>query len=78
MKVILKGHDETYAMSDIIKAFMPNEKIEYTDNFPEGDFVYSEVSEQNGEFVYYTKFSYDKKVYENTLAKERVGALFWF
>ena len=56
MKVILKGHDETYAMSDIIKAFMPNEKIEYVENIPDGDFVYSEVTEKNGEFVYYTKF----------------------
>ncbi len=70
MKVILKGHDETYAMSDIIKAFMPNEKIEYAENIPDGDFVYSEVSRDNGEFVYYTKFSYEKKVYENTLLKD--------
>ncbi len=76
MKVILKGHDETYAMSDIIKAFMPNEKIEYTDTIPDGDFVISTVTETNGEFVYYTKFSYDKKIYENTLVKDRYDKTF--
>ena len=62
MKIYLKNNDETYAILDMVRLYIPEEKIEFVYDKPlEEDFISVSVDKKDDMHFYETKISYFKK-----------------
>lgn len=64
MKILLKQNDETYAVRDIIRLFVPFEKFEFVNNSPYDVLVSYSTNETN--HIFYCEY----KNFSHTLIKE--------
>ena len=70
--VILRGHDDRYALCEIISAFIPRVKLNVVEDIPaEGDYVLSELTEKNGACSYKTVIYYKGQKREHTTTGNR-------
>lgn len=70
--VILRGHDDRYALCEIISAFIPRVKLNVVQDVPnEGDYVLSELTEKNGACSYKTVIYYKGQKREHTTVGDR-------
>jgi len=72
MKICLVNHNERYAVCEIAMAYFPRTKFEDADSLPtDGDYIISELKEDNGTYQYITTLSYNGNVRTNIVsAKE--------
>ena len=72
MKICLVNHNERYAVCEIAMAYFSRTKFEDADSLPtDGDYIISELKEDNGTYQYITTLSYNGNVRTNIVsAKE--------
>lgn len=64
MKLVLINHKEEYAAREMIGSHIPKIKIELSETIPEnGDYLISELTSDNGSYVYTAHLSLSEKTY---------------
>lgn len=72
INVLLRGHDDRYALCEIISAFIPRVKLQVVADIPaQGDYVISELTEKNGICSYKTVIYYKGQLREHTTLGNR-------
>lgn len=68
MKICLVNHNERYAVCEIAMAYFPRTKFEDADSIPaEGDYIISELKEDDEIYQYITTVNYNGKIRTNTV-----------
>ena len=62
MKIYLKNNNETYAISDMVRLYLPEEKLEFLYEKEDGENIINVIVEnKNGSFEYITEIFYNGK-----------------
>lgn len=77
MKIYLKNNNETYAISDMVRLYLPEEKLEFANEKVEDENTISVVVEnEDGKYIYETEIFYGGKTKKHSLKKDEYSKFY--